>query len=88
MPTLNWIGKEKIVNHDREIPFRLPQGGYGYIEYWGMKDKVYLDHKKERQEKYRKFDLELIEIVPKDTEHIDDILSECFGPYFPDRKFY
>jgi adenine-specific DNA-methyltransferase len=23
MPTLNWIGKEKIVNHDRDVPFRL-----------------------------------------------------------------
>jgi adenine-specific DNA-methyltransferase len=23
MPTLNWIGKEKIINHDKEVPFRL-----------------------------------------------------------------
>jgi adenine specific DNA methylase Mod len=23
MPTLNWIGKEKIVNHDKDVPFRL-----------------------------------------------------------------
>lgn len=23
MPSLNWIGKEKIVNHDKEVPFRL-----------------------------------------------------------------
>lgn len=23
MPFLNWIGKEKIVNHDKEVPFRL-----------------------------------------------------------------
>ncbi len=23
MPTLSWIGKEKIVNHDKEVPFRL-----------------------------------------------------------------
>ena len=23
MPTLNWIGKEQVVNHDKEIPFRL-----------------------------------------------------------------
>jgi len=23
MPTLNWIGKDKIVNHDKEVPFRL-----------------------------------------------------------------
>ena len=23
MPSLSWIGKEKIVNHDKEVPFRL-----------------------------------------------------------------
>lgn len=23
MPILNWIGKEKIVNHDKDVPFRL-----------------------------------------------------------------
>lgn len=23
MPTLNWIGKDKIVNHDKEVSFRL-----------------------------------------------------------------
>ncbi len=23
MPSLNWIGKEKIINHDKEVPFRL-----------------------------------------------------------------
>ncbi len=23
MPTLNWIGKESVINHDKEVPFRL-----------------------------------------------------------------
>ena len=23
LPTLNWIGKEAVVNHDKEVPFRL-----------------------------------------------------------------
>ena len=23
MPILNWIGKEKIVNYDKDVPFRL-----------------------------------------------------------------
>lgn len=23
MPILNWIGKEKIVNHDKDVSFRL-----------------------------------------------------------------
>ena len=23
MPSLNWIGKEAVANHDKEVPFRL-----------------------------------------------------------------
>ena len=23
MPTLNWIGKDAVVNHQKEVPFRL-----------------------------------------------------------------
>jgi len=23
MPTINWIGKDKVVNHDKELPFRV-----------------------------------------------------------------
>jgi adenine-specific DNA-methyltransferase len=23
MPTLNWIGKEAVVNHDKDVPFKL-----------------------------------------------------------------
>ena len=23
MPTLNWIGKEAVTNHDKEVPFKL-----------------------------------------------------------------
>ncbi len=28
MPTLNWIGKEKVVNHHQEVPYRIL--GYPY----------------------------------------------------------
>lgn len=30
MPTLTWIGKEKVVNHHREVPYRVPEHKYGY----------------------------------------------------------
>jgi adenine-specific DNA-methyltransferase len=30
MPSLNWIGKEKIVNHDKDVPFRLLQKNKKY----------------------------------------------------------
>jgi adenine-specific DNA-methyltransferase len=30
MPTLHWIGKEKVVNHHLDVPFRVLQHGYGF----------------------------------------------------------
>jgi len=30
MPTLNWIGKEKVVNHHLEVPYRVLEHRYGY----------------------------------------------------------
>lgn len=31
MPTLNWIGKEKVINHHRDVPFRVLEHQYGFI---------------------------------------------------------
>lgn len=30
MPTLHWIGKEKVVNHHRDVPFRVLEHQYGF----------------------------------------------------------
>lgn len=30
MPTLTWIGKEKVVNHHREVPYRVLEHKYGF----------------------------------------------------------
>ena len=30
MPTLNWIGKEKVVNHHLEVPFYTLEHQYGF----------------------------------------------------------
>lgn len=30
MPTLHWIGKEKVVNHHQEVPFRVLEHKYGF----------------------------------------------------------
>jgi adenine-specific DNA-methyltransferase len=30
MPTLNWIGKEKVINHHLDAPFRIMEHKYGY----------------------------------------------------------
>ena len=28
MPTLEWIGKEKVINHHQEVPFRVLEKQY------------------------------------------------------------
>lgn len=30
MPTLNWIGKEKVMNHHQDVPFRVLEHAYGF----------------------------------------------------------
>ena len=32
MPTLNWIGKEKVVSHHQEVPYRILKHKYGFNE--------------------------------------------------------
>ncbi len=32
MPTLHWIGKEKVMNHHRDVPFRVLEHGYGFTQ--------------------------------------------------------
>lgn len=38
MPNLNWIGKEAVANHDKEVPFKLLKKvktasvGRGYVD--------------------------------------------------------
>ena len=30
MPTLNWIGKDKVINHHQDVPFRVLEHQYAY----------------------------------------------------------
>lgn len=30
MPTLNWIGKDKVVNHHLDVPYRVLERQYSY----------------------------------------------------------
>ena len=30
MPTLHWIGKDKVINHHREVPFKILEHKYGF----------------------------------------------------------
>lgn len=39
MPTLNWIGKEKIVAHHQDVPFHVPRHKYGFTADGGRQDE-------------------------------------------------
>lgn len=32
MPTLEWIGKSKVINHHQDVPFRVLERQYSYDE--------------------------------------------------------
>ena len=32
MPTLNWIGKDKVINHHLDLPFCVLEHQYGFNE--------------------------------------------------------
>lgn len=40
MPTLNWIGKEKIVKHHHEVDFRALEHRYGFSSKGQQDDPV------------------------------------------------
>ncbi len=40
MPTLHWIGKEKIVNHHQDVPFRVLEHQYGFTENGKQKEET------------------------------------------------
>ena len=37
MPTLHWIGKEKVVNHHQQVPYRVLEHQYGFTATEGEK---------------------------------------------------
>jgi adenine-specific DNA-methyltransferase len=40
MPTLHWIGKEKVVNHHQDVPFRVLEHQYGFDANKGESEKL------------------------------------------------
>ena len=32
MPTLNWIGKEKVINHHQDVPYKVLEPKYGFAD--------------------------------------------------------
>ena len=38
MPTLNWIGKDKVITHHQDVPFRVLEHKYGFTANGGMQE--------------------------------------------------
>lgn len=45
MPTLNWIGKEKIIHHHLDVPYRVLNYNYGFTEKGKQKAETGSDNK-------------------------------------------
>lgn len=81
----NWLYMFEIVHaYERKLPieenvycdFYIPSGKV-YIEYWGYEnDEKYLDRKRKKQEIYKKYNLNLIELEDKDIQNLDDVLPK------------
>ena len=79
----NWLYMSEIVHaYERKLPveeelycdFYLPCGKV-YIEFWGYEnDDKYLARKKTKQDIYRKYEFNLIELNDSDIQNLDDIL--------------
>ena len=78
----NWLYEAKIVHaYERKLPveeaiycdFYIPTQKV-YLEYWGLEDAQYLNRKKEKQNIYAKYNLNLIELSEKDVMNLDDVL--------------
>ncbi|MBW1717457.1 MAG: glycerol kinase [Deltaproteobacteria bacterium] len=86
----NWLYVAGIVHaYERKLPiqedvysdFYLPTGKV-YIEFWGYKDnEKYLKRKKEKQEIYKKYGFNLIELSDDEVANLDDILPRLLLKY-------
>lgn len=86
----NWLYMAEIVHaYERKLPieedvycdFYIPTGKV-YIEYWGYEDEPrYLARKQQKQEIYKKYDFNLIELNDQDVQNLDDILPRMLLKY-------
>lgn len=64
------------VDEDIYCDFYLPQGKL-YIEFWGIEnDPKYTRRKREKQAIYKKYQLQLIELVENDIYNLDEVLAK------------
>ena len=67
MPTLNWIGKDKVINHHMDVPFKVLEHSYGFDNGNKRKETYHADTNPEGR--WRKFTYD--EIIARDKTSLD-----------------
>ena len=73
---------EEIVKVDTEemlCDFLIPtekENEYIYIEFWGRNEEKYIQRKEHKKSVYKKGNLKLIELYPRDLEKLDQVLTQ------------
>ena len=44
MPTLDWIGKDKVINHHNDVPYKVLERKYSYDEDGEHKDDIHSEN--------------------------------------------
>lgn len=44
MPTLDWIGKDKVINHHNDVPYKVLERKYSYDEDGVHKDDIHSEN--------------------------------------------
>lgn len=86
----NWLYMAEIVHaYERKLPieedvysdFYIPTGKV-YIEFWGYENNdKYLKRKKEKQDIYKKYGFNLIELTDEEVFNLDDVLPRLLLKY-------
>jgi len=86
----NWLYMAEIVHaYERKLPieedvysdFYIPTGKV-YIEFWGYENNdKYLKRKKDKQEIYKKYGFNLIELTDEEVFNLDDVLPRLLLKY-------
>jgi len=88
----NWLYHKGIVHaYERRVPieeevycdFFIPIGQKVWIEYWGLEEKNYLKRKELKKRFYQMHKKNLIELIDKDIENLDDIMPIKLRPFLP-----
>ena len=91
----DWLfGKKIRYEYERKAPisedlysdFYLPDGDV-WIEFWGLNEEKYLERKRKKQNLYRKYNYNLVELEQNDINRIPDVLPTKLRRYMPNFRF-